>query len=88
MVYGALGDKDQALTWLERDFEDRSNPGVLLGPGFDSLRSDPRFQTLSVVLDFSCKTDAGGHAWGAFRSLTCACLMLANLYWQEINSRL
>jgi hypothetical protein len=64
MVYAALGDKDQALTWLEKHFEDRSNPGVLLRPGFDSLRSDPRFQTLSVVLDFSCKTDAGGHAWG------------------------
>ena len=46
MVYAALGDKDQALTWLEKAFEDRSNPGVLLRPGFDSLRSDPRFQDL------------------------------------------
>jgi TolB-like protein/DNA-binding winged helix-turn-helix (wHTH) protein/Flp pilus assembly protein TadD len=46
MVYAALGDKDHAMTWLEKAFEDRSNPGVLLRPGFDSLRSDSRFQDL------------------------------------------
>jgi TolB-like protein/DNA-binding winged helix-turn-helix (wHTH) protein/Tfp pilus assembly protein PilF len=46
MIYAALGDKDQAMTWLEKAFEDRSNPGVLLRPGFDSLRSDSRFQDL------------------------------------------
>ncbi|HET9409886.1 MAG TPA: tetratricopeptide repeat protein [Candidatus Sulfotelmatobacter sp.] len=46
MVYAALGDGDQAMNWLEKGFEDRFNPGVLLRPGFDSLRSDPRFQNL------------------------------------------
>ena len=46
MVYASLGDKDQAMSWLERAFEDRSNPGVLLRPSFDSLRSDSRFQDL------------------------------------------
>ena len=45
-VYAALGDNDQALKWLERGYGQRFNPGVLLRPGFDSLRSDPRFKDL------------------------------------------
>src|SRR5262245_21775639 len=46
VVYAALGDKDQAMTWLDQGYEERFNPGVLLRPGFDPLRSDPRFQDL------------------------------------------
>jgi TolB-like protein/DNA-binding winged helix-turn-helix (wHTH) protein/Flp pilus assembly protein TadD len=46
VIYAALGDKDQAMTWLEKGYEERFNPGVLLRPGFDPLRSDPRFQEL------------------------------------------
>src|SRR6266496_4463659 len=46
MVYASLGDKDQAMNWLEKGYEDRFNPGVLLRPAFDPLRSDPRFQDL------------------------------------------
>ena len=46
VIYAALGDKDQAMTWLEKGYEERFNPGVLLRPGFDPLRSDPRFQNL------------------------------------------
>ncbi|HEX8881866.1 MAG TPA: tetratricopeptide repeat protein [Candidatus Acidoferrum sp.] len=46
LVYAALGDKDQAMRWLEKGYEERFNPGVLLRPGFDPLRSDPRFQDL------------------------------------------
>jgi TolB-like protein/DNA-binding winged helix-turn-helix (wHTH) protein/Flp pilus assembly protein TadD len=46
MVYAALGDKDQAMTWLNRAYRERFNPSVLLRPGFDPLRSDPRFQDL------------------------------------------
>ncbi|HEY2546397.1 MAG TPA: tetratricopeptide repeat protein [Candidatus Acidoferrum sp.] len=46
VVYAALGDKDQAMTWLEKGYEERFNPGVLLRPGFDPLRSDERFQDL------------------------------------------
>jgi TolB-like protein/DNA-binding winged helix-turn-helix (wHTH) protein/Flp pilus assembly protein TadD len=46
MVYTALGDKDQAMTWLEKGYEERFNPGVLLRPCFDPLRSDPRFKDL------------------------------------------
>jgi TolB-like protein/DNA-binding winged helix-turn-helix (wHTH) protein/Tfp pilus assembly protein PilF len=46
MIYAALGDNDQAMTWLEKGFEERFNPGVLLRPGFDPLRADPRFQNV------------------------------------------
>jgi tetratricopeptide (TPR) repeat protein len=45
-IYAALGDNDQAMTWVEKGYEERFNPGVLLRPGFDPLRSDPRFQQL------------------------------------------
>ena len=46
VIYVALGDKDQAVTWLKKGYEERFNPGVLLRPGFDPLRSDPRFGDL------------------------------------------
>jgi tetratricopeptide (TPR) repeat protein len=46
MIYAALGDADQAMTWLEEGYEERFNPGVLLRPGFDPLRTDSRFQNL------------------------------------------
>ncbi len=46
MIYASLGDRDQAMNWLEKGYDDRFNPGVLLRPGFDPLRSDPRFQSL------------------------------------------
>jgi TolB-like protein/DNA-binding winged helix-turn-helix (wHTH) protein/Tfp pilus assembly protein PilF len=46
MIYASLGNADQAMTWLEKGFEERFNPGVLLRPGFDPLRSDPRFQDI------------------------------------------
>jgi len=45
MIYASLGDTDQAMNWLEKN-EERFNPGVLLRPGFDPLRSDARFQNL------------------------------------------
>ncbi len=46
IVYASLGKQDQAITWLEKGYEERFNPGVLLRPGFDPLRSDARFQDL------------------------------------------
>jgi TolB-like protein/DNA-binding winged helix-turn-helix (wHTH) protein/Tfp pilus assembly protein PilF len=46
MIYASMGDNDQAMNWLEKGFEERFNPGVLLRPGFDPLRSDRRFQNL------------------------------------------
>jgi TolB-like protein/DNA-binding winged helix-turn-helix (wHTH) protein/Flp pilus assembly protein TadD len=46
MIYASLGDAAQAMNWLEKGYEERFNPGVLLRPGFDPLRSDSRFQNL------------------------------------------
>jgi TolB-like protein/DNA-binding winged helix-turn-helix (wHTH) protein/Tfp pilus assembly protein PilF len=46
VIYTALGDKDRAIAWLEKGYEERFNPSVLLRPGFDPLRSDSRFKEL------------------------------------------
>ena len=46
MIYASLGDTDQSMNWLEKGFEERFNPGVLVRPGFDPLRSYRRFQNL------------------------------------------
>jgi TolB-like protein/DNA-binding winged helix-turn-helix (wHTH) protein/Tfp pilus assembly protein PilF len=46
MIYASMGDNDQAMHWLERAYEERFNPSILLRSGFDPLRSDPRFEDL------------------------------------------
>jgi TolB-like protein/Flp pilus assembly protein TadD len=46
IIYASLGDTAQAMNWLEKGYEERFNPGVLLRPGFDPLRSDSRFKNL------------------------------------------
>ncbi len=47
-VYTALGDKEQAFSWLERAFaeSDMALPYLKIKPEFDPLRSDPRFTEL------------------------------------------
>jgi TolB-like protein/DNA-binding winged helix-turn-helix (wHTH) protein/Tfp pilus assembly protein PilF len=53
-VYAGLGDKDKALVWLERTFDEHGWSLVRLkvDPFFDSLRSDPRFQDLLRRMNF------------------------------------
>ncbi len=48
IVHAALGENDEALQWLERDFEERSlfPPFYAWDPVFDDLRDDPRFADL------------------------------------------
>ena len=46
LVHVGLGDNDEAMTWLEKAYQERFNPSVLLRPCFDPLRSDPRFHDL------------------------------------------
>ncbi|HJU91415.1 MAG TPA: protein kinase [Pyrinomonadaceae bacterium] len=48
IVYAALGDKDQALQWMERCLQDSAWEITLIkvDPAFDNLRSDPRFNDL------------------------------------------
>jgi Flp pilus assembly protein TadD len=48
LIFAGLGDKVQALEWLERAYEDRSYrlTWVKADPPFDSLHNEPRFQDL------------------------------------------
>jgi hypothetical protein len=41
-----LDEKDQAVKWLEKAYDEHFNPSILLRPGFDPMRSDSRFQNL------------------------------------------
>ncbi len=49
-IYIGLGEKDKAIEWLEKGYEERSTGGPPTGlkvqPEFDPLRSDPRFADL------------------------------------------
>src|SRR5580704_14756578 len=53
MIYAALGNRDQAMNWLEEGYKERFNPGVLLRPGFDPVRSDPSFEELARRIGLS-----------------------------------
>jgi tetratricopeptide (TPR) repeat protein len=46
LIYVGLGDNDQAMIWLNKAYQARFNPSILLRPAFDPLRSNPRFQDL------------------------------------------
>lgn len=45
-IYAALGNKDEAMHWVETGVDEKFNPGVLIRPGFDPLRGDPRFAAI------------------------------------------
>jgi TolB-like protein/DNA-binding winged helix-turn-helix (wHTH) protein/Tfp pilus assembly protein PilF len=46
LIYLGLGDQDQAMVWLNRGYEARFNPSILLRPAFDPLRSTDQFKGL------------------------------------------
>jgi TolB-like protein/DNA-binding winged helix-turn-helix (wHTH) protein/Flp pilus assembly protein TadD len=46
LIYVGLSDQDQAMIWLNKAYDARFNPSILLRPFFDPLRSDPRFKNL------------------------------------------
>jgi TolB-like protein/DNA-binding winged helix-turn-helix (wHTH) protein/Flp pilus assembly protein TadD len=46
LIYVGLGDNERAMSWLNRAYQARFNPSILMRPVFDPLRSDPRFQDL------------------------------------------
>jgi len=46
-IYAGLGEKDKALGWLEKGYQERSLPSYIQAvPDFDSLHSEPRFVDL------------------------------------------
>ena len=59
MIYVGLGDKDQALTWLERAFQERSSWLVWakVEPRFDTIRRNPRFNSLLLRMRLSQKKE-------------------------------
>ena len=54
LAYAGLGDKDAAIRWLERAYDERASfmDGLNVTPGFDVLRSDPRFAALLARMHF------------------------------------
>jgi hypothetical protein len=51
-LYAEDGNKEMALTWLAKGYEER-DPTILfmrVEPALDSLHSDPRFQRLSALI--------------------------------------
>jgi tetratricopeptide (TPR) repeat protein len=48
LVYLALGNKDEALTWLEKEVEDRSTYASFyaIDPLLEDVREEPRFKAL------------------------------------------
>jgi TolB-like protein/Flp pilus assembly protein TadD len=59
VIHLALGEKDQALDWLEKNARDHASPATSLIPSdpyLDPLRGDPRFEALvSAILSGSVK---------------------------------
>ena len=53
-AYLGLGERDQALTWLERAYEDRDEEMVFIkaDPRWDVLRTEPRFEALLRRMNF------------------------------------
>lgn len=47
-AYGRLGERDQALRWLETSIDRREDAAIhmLTNPAYDSIRNDPRFLRL------------------------------------------
>jgi tetratricopeptide (TPR) repeat protein len=46
LIYVGLGNLDQAMAWLNKAYDARFNPSILIRPGFDALRADARFRDL------------------------------------------
>ena len=48
LLHLGLGEKDKALDWLEKSYEEQDGfcCGLKVYPGFDPLRTEPRFQAL------------------------------------------
>ena len=60
-LYARLGETEEAVTWLTREFARPTRWGPWLGvdPGFDRLRADPRFTTVLYRIGWAGHTDMG-----------------------------
>jgi tetratricopeptide (TPR) repeat protein len=56
LVYACAGNKERAMDMLDRAYEMHdSNLNLLLHPGYDSLRNEPRFQDLCRKMNLPYK---------------------------------
>jgi TolB-like protein/DNA-binding winged helix-turn-helix (wHTH) protein/tetratricopeptide (TPR) repeat protein len=46
LIYAGLGEREAALSWLDKAYEARFNPSILLRPAFDPIRGDAGFKDL------------------------------------------
>jgi TolB-like protein/tetratricopeptide (TPR) repeat protein len=46
LIYVGLGEADRAMYWLDKAYQGRLEPVILVRPQFDPLRGDPRFKNL------------------------------------------
>jgi TolB-like protein/Tfp pilus assembly protein PilF len=46
LIYAGLGDSGQAMLWLNKAYDARFYPTILLRPSFDALRSNAQFEAL------------------------------------------
>jgi TolB-like protein/DNA-binding winged helix-turn-helix (wHTH) protein len=46
LIYVGLGDLNQAMAWLNKAYDARFNPSILIRAAFDPLRADARFRDL------------------------------------------
>jgi tetratricopeptide (TPR) repeat protein len=54
LIYEGLGEKEQAITWLEKAYaEGAGHLGLKVNPIWDNLRSHPRFQQLLRRMGFT-----------------------------------
>ncbi len=53
LIYAYLGDKDQAMRWLEEGYKEREfvMASLNVAPDWDSLRDDPRFHDLLLRMN-------------------------------------
>ncbi|GAH45627.1 unnamed protein product, partial [marine sediment metagenome] len=54
LVYASFGEMDKAFQWMEKAYEQRDSwfPYLKMGPPFDILRDDPRYQDLLRRMNF------------------------------------
>ena len=55
MVYAGLGDLDQTFAWFEKSVDDRSINSGIMGPTFEDLRADPRFDGIKERLGLDAR---------------------------------
>jgi tetratricopeptide (TPR) repeat protein len=62
LLYLGLGDKEEALRWLEQSYQDRAGSDIgyiRVDPLLDPLRGDPRFEALAEKIVPAAEFKAG-----------------------------